>query len=323
MPYLIGLILLSATFFLLGGETADTLSRSLKELWNLAHIAYFFLLLYLIGYIQPLKNIPAKMLIPGLVLFSLLLGGLIELGQYATGRTPDGQDIVLDLTGALLALVFLSRYSKPFNRGLLLCFRIALLTLLAVKTTPFAIAVADEIIAYRQFPVLINNDTPFEIGRWRGNADIEIERIESANLLKMWFPPEIQFPGTSLRYFPGDWSEYNRLVIRFYNPSSVPLNITVRAHDRAHESSYLHQDRFNLNARVQPGWTELQIELDQIESAPQDRKMNMREISDLSVFTSQLSALRILYIDKIHLSRKTGIVTMESNTGLSPSSLFQ
>jgi VanZ family protein len=311
VPYFVGLILVSATYFLLGGETGDTLSRSLKELWNLAHIAYFFLLLCLIGYIQSLKNIPAKILIPGLVFFSLLLGGLIELCQYATGRTPDGQDIVLDLTGPLLALVFLSRYSKPFNRGLLLSFRIALLTLLAVQTTPFAVAVADEIIAYRQFPVLISNDTPFEIGRWRGNADIEIERIESANLLKMRLSPEKQFPGTSLRYFPGDWSEYNQLVIRSLNPLSVPLNITVRVHDKAHESSYLHQDRFNLNARVQPGWSDLQIELDQIRNAPQDREMNMREISDLSVFTSKLTAQRILYIDKIYLSRKTGIATME------------
>ena len=79
MPYLVGLILLSATYFLLGGETGDTLSRSLKELWNLAHIAYFFLLLYLIGYIQSLKNIPAKKLILGLVLFSLLLVLLVQL----------------------------------------------------------------------------------------------------------------------------------------------------------------------------------------------------------------------------------------------------
>ena len=91
MPYLIGLILLSATFFLLGGETADTLSRSLKELWNLAHIACFFFLLYPNGYIQSLKNIPTKILIPSLVLFSLPFGGLIEFSQYATGRTPDGR----------------------------------------------------------------------------------------------------------------------------------------------------------------------------------------------------------------------------------------
>ena len=309
MLYLIGLIFFSATYFLLGGETNDTLPRSLKELWNLAHIAYFFLLLCLIGYIPSLKNISGKILIPGLVLFSLLLGGLIELCQYATGRSADGQDIVLDLTGALLALTFLRRYSKPLNRKLLLSFRIALLALLALQSTPFAVAVADEIIAYRQFPLLISNDTPFEIGRWRGNAGIEIERIDSVNLLKIRLSPEERYPGTSLGYFPGDWSGYNLLVIRFYNPSPLPLNITVRVHDRAHESSYSHEDRFNLNTLVQPGWSELQIELDQIESAPQDREMNMREISDLSVFTNKLSKERVVYINKIYLSRKTGIST--------------
>ena len=61
------------------------------------------------------------------------------------------------------------------------------MTLLAVQAIPFAVTVADEVSAYRQFPVLINNDTRFEIGRWRGNADIEFERTESENLLKMWF----------------------------------------------------------------------------------------------------------------------------------------
>ncbi|MDB4582918.1 VanZ family protein [Draconibacterium sp.] len=309
MLYLIGLIFFSATYFLLGGETSDTLPRSLKELWNLAHIAYFFLLLYLIGYIPSLKSISAKILIPGLILFSLLLGGLIELCQYATGRTPDGQDIVLDLTGGLLALVFLGRFSKPFNRGLLLSFRIVLLTFLAVQSTPFAVAVVDEIIAYRQFPVLISNDTPFELDRWRGNSDIEIDRIESANLLKIRLSPEHRYPGTSLGYFPGDWSGYNLLVIRFYNPSPLPLNVSVRVHDRAHESSYSYQDRFNLNTRVQPGWSDLKIGLNQIRNAPQDREMNMREISDLSVFTNKLNKERVVYINKIYLSRKTGIST--------------
>jgi len=119
-------------------------------------------LLYLIGYIPSLKNIPAKKLIPGLIFFSLLFGGLVELSQNATGRTPSGQDVLLDLTGALLALAFLSRYSKPIEPRFLLSFRVVLLTVLTVQITPFAIAVADEIIAYRQFPVLISNETPFE-----------------------------------------------------------------------------------------------------------------------------------------------------------------
>ena len=303
MPYFIGLVVFSATWFLLGAATTDTLSRSLKELWNLAHIAYFFLLLYLIGCIPSLKSIPHKMLIPGLLFISLLLGGLIELSQYATGRTPDSQDMVRDLTGALLAMVFLRPYSKLFNHRLLLSFRVVLLAIFMLQTIPFAIAVADEIIAYRQLPVLINNDTPFELDRWRGNASIEIERIDSANLLKMRLSPEKQYPGTSLRYFPGDWSGYNQLVIRFYNPASEPLNVTVRVHDRAHEMSYLYHDRFNLNTRVKPGWSDTLIELGQIENAPRDRKMNMREISDLSVFTSGLTGQRILYIDGIYLSR--------------------
>jgi len=259
-------------------------------------------LLYLIGYLPLLKNIPAKLLIPGLVLFSLLVGGLIELSQYATDRTPDSQDIVRNLIGALLALVFLSRYSKTFNRRLLVSFKIVLLTLLAVQSTPFATAVADEIIAYRQFPVLISNDTPFEIDRWRGNADVEIDRIEPVNLLKIRLSPKKQYPGTSLRFFPGDWSGYNQLVIRFYNPSPMPLNITVRVHDRAHQTSYHYQDRFRLNTRVQPGWSNLEIGLNQIENGPREREMNMRKISDLSVFTDRLAAQRILYIDKIYLS---------------------
>jgi VanZ family protein len=300
--YFIGLVFLTATYFVLGGGTADTLSRSQKELWNLGHIAYFFLLLYLIVYLPSLKNVTTKKLIPGLMIFSLILGGLIELSQYTTGRSPDGQDIVRNLIGALLALAFVRGYSNRFQRKLLLPFRIVVLALLAVQISPLARAIIDEIIAYRQFPVLLSNDTPFELDRWRGNAAIEFDRIELTNLLKMRLAPEEQHPGSSLHYLPGDWSEYDTLVIRFYNPSSRSLKLNLKIHDRAHETNYLYRDRFNMNAQLLPGWTDLKISLIDVKNAPLGREMNMHQIRGLSVFTSRLKEQTILYIDKIYLS---------------------
>jgi hypothetical protein len=91
-------------------------------------------------------------------------------------------------------------------------------------------------------------------------------------------------------------------VIRFYNPSSEPLNLNVRIHDRAHETNYLFRDRFNLSIQLQPGWTDLEIPLNDVKNAPRDREMNMRQISNLMVFTSRLTSEITLYIDNIYLS---------------------
>ena len=312
MPYFLGLILLGATYFLFGGAgLTDTLSRSQKQLWDLAHIGYFFVLLYLFSYLPVLKNLSAKTLILGIVLATLLLGGLIELAQYAFDRTPASEDVVRNLIGALLAMVFLQGYCEKINQRVLMPLRLALLTLLLVQTIPFATSLADEMIAYRQFPVLANNDTPFEITRWEGNADIEIAQTESANLLKIRLLPDRQFPGTSLRYFPGDWSEYDRLVIELYNPSSVPLELIVRVHDKPHEAKYHYQDRFNLTTLVQPGRNELNLGLEKIRNAPQTREMKINEIRDLSFFSNKLSEERTVYIDKIYLSKGTDTVEIE------------
>lgn len=271
MPYILGLAFLAATFFLLSVDTIDTQTRSVKELWNLGHIAYFFLLLYLLGHLPALRNVSAAKLSLGLVIFSLILGGLIELSQYATDRTPDILDLVRNLTGAFLALVFLDRYNRWMKHDLLIPLKIIVAVLLLGLTVPLAKAVADEIIAYRQFPILVNNDTPFELDRWSGNAALKIVQMESTNLLKLQLTPGKQYPGTSLVYFPDDWSDYELLVVSLLNPSAEPLEITVRVHDRVHETAYLYRDRFSRGIQVVPGWNDLEIELSEIEKAPENR----------------------------------------------------
>jgi len=303
MQYIIGLTFLVATFFLLSVDTVDTQTRSMKEFWDLGHIAYFFLLVYLAGYLPALRNLSTGKLSLGLIAFSLVFGGLIELSQYATERTPDILDLVRDLTGALLALVFLGRYNRWLKQGQLISLKIVVAVLLVAQTVPSAKAVVDEIIAYRQFPVLVNNDTPFELDRWSGNSDIEIVRMDSTNLLKLQLTPGKQYPGTNLVYFPGDWNDFETLVVRLFNPSAEPLAITVRVHDRMHETAFLYRDRFSQGIRVVPGWNDLEIELSEIEKAPVNRDMNMHQISNLGIFTGRLTQNKTLFIDKIHLAR--------------------
>ncbi len=125
----------------------------------------------------------------------------------------------------------------------------------------------------------------------------------SVNLLELQLSPGHQYPGTSLVYFPGDWNGYELLVIRLFNPSSGALEINIKVHDRAHEKAYRYRDRFNLSTQVKPGWSDLEIRLNEIKNAPRERKMNMREISNLGIFTGNLKMPELLYVDKIHLSQ--------------------
>ena len=245
---------------------------------------------------------PVRVLAPGLIVSTLIIGALIELIQHNLGRSADISDILRDLTGTLLGLAFLNAYSSQFEPKLLRIFRIFILILLAFQLNPLARALLDEVIGYLQFPILVSNSTPLELDRWRGNAALEYDRLGPDKLLKMVFVPRVKYTGSSLRYFPGDWSGYESLNIRLFNPSDRPLELQIKIHDREHEESFQYRDRFNQQTQVNPGWSYLKIALADIKDAPQNRKMNMQEISNLSVFTSLLSEQTTVLIEKIYLS---------------------
>lgn len=302
--WFIGILLGIGSILLFLGGPDYLSSRSFKHFWDIGHIFYFALLAVLLLRCKPVCQMSLLKQWVTVLTITLVLGVLIELMQYGTSRTPDTGDIVRDLTGSLLVLVFgrLGARLQPASRRYTLRLIVVMLTL--VQSWPLAKSLMDEAIARRQFPLLSGFETPFEMDRWEGDDRLSIDSVMFApenKVMKIWLTTD-QYSGVSLKYFNGDWASARRLQIRLYNPDTYPLQITCRIHDRQHtDGNEEFEDRFNRSYLLTPGWNRIEIDLDEVESSPANRQMDMGHIRGLMLFAASLSKPRILYLDEIRL----------------------
>ena len=87
------------------------------------------------------------------------------------------------------------------------------------------------------------------------------------------------YSGITLVHFPRNWRGYRILVLEVFNPSPEGLEVTCRIHDRQHEEGeQRHEDRFNKNFHLRPGWNSIRIDLGEVTRAPVGRTMDLGEI---------------------------------------------
>ena len=161
-------------------------------------------------------------------------------------------------------------------------------------------------VAENQFPVLSDFETPFEIDRWAGDAEFVADRsmaFHGKSSLKVQLNTST-YSGVGLKYFLRDWQGYRVIEFSIYNPSSEPLKMICRVHDRQHtRGPELYEDRFNRSYLLTKGWNPIAIDLEEIARAPKNRRMNMSQIQGISIFAVQLPQPRIIHLDYIRLSR--------------------
>ena len=301
------LILLVATYYLFYGSPNNFSARSLKELWNLGHIAYFAIVVWFLAKFKPVKKMPLPYLWAAFLFITLLLSILIEILQYGTDRTPDLGDVSRDLTGCLLVLSFHPSFLKLPSKTMLLFVRFIALTILLIHLKPLAIALIDESTARSQFPILSNFETAFELDRWDGGASTIIIKPGLKNdsyQLKIGLMATTH-SGVGMKYLQSDWTAYKLVNLRIFKPSDESLSIVIRIHDVWHKTgpvAYANSDRFNRRVDLSQGWNDIKIPLSQIESAPHKRKMDLSQVSDISLFATRLPEPRVIYLDKVYLS---------------------
>lgn len=300
--------LLIASVFLFIGGPSEEMARSLKHLWNLGHVGYFYVLSYLLAHTALLKKrsrISQWILLLG---FGLLLGTLIEVLQYGSAREADIGDIVRDLTGSFLYLAFSNRLMKWSSEWPLYVVKVAAILLLMVQLAPLTEALRDEAHARAQFPVLSSFESRLELDRWDGSARRTIvtqPEISSTSLMQVDLTTA-RYSGVGLKYFPSDFSAYPFLKLRVFNPEEPSLKITLRMHDLAHEQGpdpYASNDRFRTTFMLKQGWNDLTVDLNAVRQAPKRREMSMTEIADVSLFVSRQKKPHTLYLDDVFLSQ--------------------
>lgn len=281
--------------------------RSFKYAWNLGHIIAFGLWTYLLlRFWDRLihKSFWQQCLL--MLVVTLVLGGLIEIAQYGPRRTPDLGDMIRNVIGAQLALACFSPVRNQILRRSLRLFQVVLLGAVVVQLVPVALALTDEYMAARQFPVLADFETPGETSRWGGDAEFARDRQFVRNgrySLKIELNTTT-YSGVSLNYFPSNWNDFRYLRFDLFNPGDRALNVTCRIHDALHADNELrYNDRFNRSYRLEPGWNAIRIPLADVAAAPRTRTMNLQAIRDFSIFAIRLSQPQTLYLDYVRLER--------------------
>ena len=279
--------------------------RSYKYCWDLGHILFFSILSYLILLNWP-KCYETTFLRQGIfiIFIAICLGGLVELAQTGSVRTPDIIDIIRDIIGGLVALSFWAPARKTISKARLRIWQAISATLVAMAFFPLTTAILDERKALKQFPALSDFESLFEIDRWTGDADFSIDHETSYHgkaSLKVELNTSL-YSGVGLKYFPENWQHYNELQLSIFNPDSEPIQLTCRIHDRQHtRGRQLYADRFNRKFSISSGWNLIRIQLNQIENAPLKRKMALNQIQGLGIFATSLSKPRAVYVDYVRL----------------------
>lgn len=288
-----------------GGPGAYS-SRSFQQVWNLGHLLLFAILTYLtLKWSETISHWPFLRQVAVLSTAVFLISLLIEFTQMGLdGRSPDVFDILRNMVGCLFAVVFFSPSRKKSSPTSLRFFQIGVVTALMLFAVPLAFAIADEIITLKQFPVLSDFETPFERMRWTGGADHSVvsERARSGNHSLKIHLHTSQYSGIALDYFPKDWRNYRTLAFSVFNPSDIPLKLVCRIHDENHyPNGGDYEDRFNRTLVVRGGWNDIEISLADVMSAPQSRKMDMRRVQNIGIFSVRLPQERVIYLDYLRL----------------------
>ncbi len=278
--------------------------RLVKTLWGLGHIPFMFMFgLALIEFISRLK---LKSLWAPLLIYCVVILGVsfvTEFLQGFVGRSPSMSDVSADIFGALTALVIASRYQfisiVPGNRVLTM---VTLVVGVIVFMTPLTI-MYDEALAKYQFPLISGFENKTELTRWASKETLirSTDRAtEGRYSLKFAILPE-GYSGLSIMGFPANWKPYRWLQFDIWSASS-PLPITVRIHDRNHVvGAQLYSDRFNQRYILLKGWNRILIDLQKVKIAPQGRMLNLEEVWGLGIFSHDLGAREVVYLDRVAL----------------------
>jgi hypothetical protein len=303
MTWFLAVISLFILFFI-GGPSYYS-SPAFKELWNMGHILFFTLTTYKI--ISLIKHKTAFIILVSSLIYCFTLGTLIELVQSKIGRSLDWQDIYRDALGTFLALSIYAYQKICVEKGIFLASRyfiIASLLIIIDQNTLFQ-TIKIDIAARSKFPILASFESKLALKQWSGN---NLSLSNKKNLtglysLKVELGTETKYSEVTLMHMPRNWEGYNDLIINIYNPAEGALKITTKITDYQHDlSEQAYNDRYNKSfILLASQWNIIKISLEDIKNSPETRELKLDNISRLSLFTTDLTEDKVIYIDSVTL----------------------
>jgi hypothetical protein len=267
--------------------------RSMKHAWDFAHFPLFTCFIYLvITFIKPLRVLRFDYQLMVVVTGTMILGLGIEIIQIYIGRYFQWQDVMWDLLGAYFVVLIINRGNKEKKY-----YRLAIVIFVlgfSLAMMPLARSVLDEYRASNEFPVLADFSSSLQLQRFGNRNSLIFHKTG----VERQFTTE-KYSGFSLDYFPRDWSAYDMLTISLENEASHSVNLTCRVHDWGHHEAY--NDRYNQQFTIPPGPYTISIQLEDIQSAPKGRQMDLTRLGAVGCFTVELEHPVTMSITRIEL----------------------
>lgn len=238
----------------------------------------------------------------------MLLAFLIEWAQVGVDRTPQIGDLVRDILGSLVTLAFFTPSRSKISKTGLHIFQFSVILMILLVIFPLATALIDEAISRKQFPVLADFETPFEISRWEGTTNLRIDQ-EKARHGKLSLRVELatdRYSAAELKYLPSDWRDYSSLQFSVFNSSSDPLKIHCGIFDTFHitnrdTNKETFYDRFNSTFTLSHGWNDIKISLDHMARAQRKREIDPSDIRGFDIMVMRLPRPEVIYVDYVRL----------------------
>lgn len=275
-----------------------------RELQNTAHtIVFAIMTLAFMGILRGVFSFALNKAIISYVFAATVLvivAVLTELGQLLTQREPSLSDIVRDLGGVLIGLGLYTAIDPCFMalwKRQSYVLQIGAIILSSCLLVASLLPVLNLAYAYVQrnqaFPVIID----FQAG-WAqpflGFNQAVIQRIDAPDILASVNVDQHHqqvseltldrgsYPGISIIEPYPDWSGYKTLTLDIYSPQVLAYSLVLRINDSQHDQAY--SDRFNQALTVNQGMNRFRIPLLNVQHAPAEREMDMRHISNATLF---------------------------------------
>lgn len=225
---------------------------------------------------------------------AVVAGAATEVAQLYTHRGSSVTDVISDTVGAIACLAFHAaflRYGAAQSRR-------TKFMLIAVGSAATAFALwplAECLAAYTkrnlQFPSIMQPQSSLDMYF----ISTEAKNVTRMELPAKWSNGNVQpalrvaintgeYPGLQIFEPYPDWRAFKTLSVDMTNPGMASLNLIVRVHDRAHNRTF--NDRFNRNIIIAPeSRTVFAFPLNEIQSGPKTRKINLQSIADVSIFS--------------------------------------
>lgn len=290
---IIALVLLAAPLLIIDRPSGVDQELA-RAFWNLGYICFFALAVVALRHQLDMRNWPHWLAISIAV---FVISVVVEFLQYGAGRERGWEDIERNLIGAWLAMFWLVPGSAQVWTGRLIATGLFLAQLSVVAQ----LALTEHRLSQR-LPILSSLEQPYELQWWDGQVERSTEHTRLGQYSLKVHYSDGGYSSATLHTLPSDWRGYQNLRFEVYNPQLTPVTLNLRIQDLDHRQRGLgFSDRYNLSFVAEHGWNTVEIELKDVEEAPESRNMQMDRIAQLEVFTTNLSQPKVIYLDHFRL----------------------